>query len=270
MARIVIDDPSDPRLDPYRNLRDRVLRQQGGRFIAESDKVVRRLLESPVEVESLLLQADRADAFSPWIDGDRPAYIVSPDVMTRIAGFSIHTGVLAIGLRPPGASLDQLIEAAGDGPITLLIASQLKEAVNLGSLMRSAAALGATALLLGPRCCDPWYRRAIRVSMGAVFRLPVLTSDDLAADMRRLVERHHVALHAAVLSDAARPLHAVRTRPPRVGIALGHEVRGLDAELVELCQHQLTLPMVNQTDSLNVAVSGAVLLHHFTRIAGVR
>lgn len=267
MPRFEIHHSTDPRLAPYRNLRDRVLRRQGGRFIAESEKVVQRLLASNLDVESVLVQVDRYAALASSIADDVPVYLVTPDLMADIAGFSIHTGVLAIGLRPQAVSLDELIIQSGDRPFTLVICSGLKEAVNVGSLMRSCAALGADALVLDATCCDAWYRRAVRVSMGAVFRVPVMHSDDLAGDLRWLADRHGVAGYAAVLDEQATPLHNLADRPQRVAIVLGHEVDGLASSIIDACSGKVTIPMQPHSDSLNVAVSGAICLHHFTRVA---
>ncbi len=257
----------NPRLAHYRNLRDRVLRRDGGRFIAESQKVVERLLASGWPVDSVLCAERRVGELQPIVPDDVALYVVSDALMTATAGFAIHTGVLAIGRRPPQPSLDELIarhEARGaapaNDPLTLVVCAQLKETANMGAIVRIAAGLGAAGLVIGPTCCDPLYRRAIRVSMGAVFSLPIVRSDDLPAAVRRLRDRHAVASYATVLSDDAIALPAARP-PRRAAVVLGHEVHGLPTDLIAACDHRLTLPMAGATDSLNVAMSAAVFLY---------
>jgi tRNA G18 (ribose-2'-O)-methylase SpoU len=260
---ISIDDLEDPRLDDYRNLRDKQLADVG-RFITEGRRVTQRLLESGLEVESVLTDARRAAEIEPLVAGRAPLYVVSEQTMSRIAGFKIHTGVLAIGLRPPALDLDTMMARAAP-PHTVLVAPMLKEPANLGALVRTAAAFGVTGLLLGPLCCDPLLRRCVRVSMGTVFRLPIVRSADLAGDLQRLRDRWNVESLATVLDKSAEPLHETRRDPHRSGLALllGHEVEGLDAPTTALCDRKITIPMHLGTDSLNISVAAAVFCYHF-------
>lgn len=260
MPVIHIDDVADPRLDHYRSLRDRVLRKDGGRFIAESHKVVHRMLGLGWPVESVLATPTRLAELQPKVPPTVPTYVIPNDMMTALAGFAIHTGVLAIGTRKPNPSLAELVTGGGGEPMTFLVCSQLKETANLGAIVRIGAGLGATGLIVGPECCDPFYRRAIRVSMGSVFTLPVRRADDLATDLRELARQHGVSSYAAVLSDDATPLHAVR-RARHAAIVLGHEVDGLPDDILAACSQRLTITMAHQTDSLNVAMSAAVMLY---------
>lgn len=257
---VPINDPADPRLDPYRNLRDRVLRKAGNRFIAESRCIVLRMIEAGITPESVVVDARRADDVVPAVPAGTPVYVVPPDALTQLAGFEIHTGTLAVARRPDPPTLDCLVADAR----FLLVLSQLKETANLGSIIRTAAAFGVGGLLLGPQCCDPYYRRAVRVSMGAVFRLPILTSTDLAADLARLRDDHACRLAATTLDADATPLHHA-PRPDRLALLLGHEVHGLPRQLVDLCHDRLTIAMAPGVDSLNVSASAAVFCHHFTR-----
>lgn len=260
---ISITDFDDPRLDPYRNLRDREL-AAGGRFIAEGRRITQRLLASGLGVESVLAEERRAPEVVEASSGRAPLYVVPKELMTRIAGFAIHTGVLSVGLRPPPLVLDDMMSRVAL-PYTLLVAPILKEPANLGALIRTAAAFGATGLLLGPQCCDPFLRRTIRVSMATVFRLPIIHSDDLTGDLSRLRDRWNVELCATVLAADAEPLYRARRDPARDGVAilLGHEVEGLDEQTVRLCDRKITIPMHLGTDSLNISVAAAICCYHF-------
>jgi tRNA G18 (ribose-2'-O)-methylase SpoU len=127
---------------------------------------------------------------------------------------------------------------------------------NVGAIARNAAALGADALLLSPRCADPFYRKAIRVSMGSVFSLPVVRARRWPDDLLALRPR---ALVGAVLSEA---VPAAQLPPlPRFVLVLGAEGPGLSPETIRLCDHRATIPMAPGADSLNVATAGAVLLY---------
>jgi len=263
--RIGIDDPADARLDPYRNLRDRVLRKRGDRFIAESRQIVVRMIDAGLHPESIVVDQRRADKILAIAPDDVPVFVVSEQTLTTLAGFKIHTGTLALARRPDQPTLDELAGPA-DAQRMILLLSQLKEAANLGAIVRTAAAFGVAGLLLGPHCCDPYYRRAVRVSMGAVFRMPIRTSDDLRRDLLELRDAHGYHLAASVLDDDANALHET-PRPPRLALLLGHEVHGLDAALVDLCHSKLTIPMAAGVDSLNVSTSAAVFCHHFTHAA---
>jgi tRNA G18 (ribose-2'-O)-methylase SpoU len=134
----------------------------------------------------------------------------------------------------------------------------------MGALIRISAAFGADALVLGERCCDPFWRQSIRVSMGTIFRLPLVQSQDLAGDLARLRGEWGVQLIASVLDDDAEPLAAV-VRPQRLGLLLGNEAQGLAERWIRLCDRSVTIPMQLGTDSLNVAVAAAVFLYHFSR-----
>jgi tRNA G18 (ribose-2'-O)-methylase SpoU len=128
--------------------------------------------------------------------------------------------------------------------------------------MRIAAGFGADAMILGPQCCDPFYRQAIRVSMGAVFSLNLLQSDDLLQDLGRLKNEWKVESIATVLDESAEPLQSAR-RSQRIAILFGNEAQGLSRQMIEVCDRRITIPMKLGTDSLNVSVAAGVVLYHF-------
>ncbi len=274
-----VQSVDDPRITSYRNLKDRKLARRGGRFIAEGQFVVRRLLESSVTVESLLIDARRVQKFAPLIPADTPIYAAESTLLRQIIGFKIHSGILACGLRPPTPTLEQAMapaaEAEPDRPVTLLILAKVIDAANVGSILRVAAGMGVSGVLLGPTCCDPWWRRSVRVSMGAVFRVPMRRSDDLAADLAALKEQWGVRLVATVCEgetpQTAMPL-ATASRPhtpSRLGILIGPEDHGLAPEHLALADSHVTIPMAWQTDSLNIAIATAVVLYHYMQVAPI-
>jgi tRNA G18 (ribose-2'-O)-methylase SpoU len=146
------------------------------------------------------------------------------------------------------------------GVATVVVLPDVQDPTNLGSIIRSAAAFGCAAVILGGRCADPFSRRVLRVSMGAALFIPIIKSRELAADLNQLAEADF-ELVATMLDPAAKPLASYR-RAPRTGILLGSEGHGLAGEWVSLCERQVTIPMQAGVDSLNVSVAAAVVLWH--------
>lgn len=260
--QILLDSIDDPRLGPYRNLKDRELARLGGRFIAESDLVVRRLLASDYPVESVLVARRKSDALAAVAPDNLPLYVLPEGELDAVIGYPFHTGILAVGLRKPAVSLEQVIPR-GSGRSTLVVCPDLTNHENLGSLIRISSAFGADAIILGPRCSDPFYRMCIRVSMGTIFSLPLVRSADLLADLTRLKNDFGYQLAATVLDSAAEAVHAAE-RPDRFALLFGNEAVGLSAEQIAACHRRITLPMRRGTDSLNVAVAAGIFLYHFT------
>lgn len=253
----------DPRVAPYRNLKDRELAREGDRFIAEGLMVTTRLLQSPSHrCESVLSAERRLEAVRPLVPADVPIYVVPDSLVHDIVGYKFHSGVMAVGVRPPSPVLEQVVP--GSGRCVLSVCPKTASTDNLGSLVRISAAFGCDAMLLGEECCDPYYRQAIRVSMGSVFSLPIARSEDIRRDLRTLRERLGVALLATVLDDDAEPLGTLPSID-RVAVLFGNESAGLDRDIVALCGRRVTIPMRRGVDSLNVAVSAGVFLYELTR-----
>jgi tRNA G18 (ribose-2'-O)-methylase SpoU len=263
MPLIPVSSLDDPRVVHYRNLKDRELERRGRRFIAEGEHIVRRLLASDFTTESLLLADRRVDQIAPLAPPDLPVYAVAQSLMDEILGLKFHSGIMACGLRKPLLPLEAVIPREKAG-VTLVICPDITNVENIGSIVRIAAAFGADAMILGERCHDPFWRQSIRVSMGTIFTLPLVQSQDLAADLRKLRSEYGVELVATVLDAGAEPLDRA-SRGAKVGILLGSEPQGLAAQDVAACDRRVTIPMHLGTDSLNVAVAAGIFLYHFTR-----
>jgi tRNA G18 (ribose-2'-O)-methylase SpoU len=256
LAEAALDDE---RLADYRDLQDHRLGESSGRFVAESEVVVRKLLGSPLAVVSLLLTAPRLASLEPALTSAAsrfPIYVVPQAVMDEVAGFHVHRGCLAIAERPRDARLPEHARL-------VVVLVDLVDVDNLGAMARNAAAFGADALLLSPRSADPFYRKAVRTSAGAVLSLPIVRAGRWPDDLLALREQHGFVLAGAVLGDHARPL-ADFAPPPRLALLFGSEGPGLDQDTQRLCDELLTIPMAKSpaVDSLNVATAGAVFLYH--------
>jgi tRNA G18 (ribose-2'-O)-methylase SpoU len=272
-----LDDPEDTRLADYVNLRSpevrRVWERQRGVFVAEGHKVVARLLSAPGwTVRSVLVAADRlerilAELPRPAGPGGSavPLLVASQPVIDRVTGFNLHRGLLAAADRPAARPWPEVVPAGGG---RLLVVEDVNDQENLGSLFRSAAALGATAVLVSPGTCDPLARRTVRVSMGAVLHLPFATLAPWPVGLGELASRDWevVALHPAGAGTAdLDDLGARLAGHPRVALVVGSEGPGLSAAALAAATRRARIPMEAGVDSLNVAVAAAIGLHALRR-----
>jgi tRNA G18 (ribose-2'-O)-methylase SpoU len=263
MAIIVpVDDPGDPRVADFRDLTtaDRRPDRPGGRglVIAEGVVVVRRLLRSPYPVRSLLGVPRRIDELAADLaDLPVPAYTTDAATMAAIVGFHLNRGVLAVADRATPPDLGALLREAR----TVVVLESVGDHENLGALFRNAAALGVDAVLLGPGCSDPLYRRSVRVSMGHVLLVPFAPLPGpwpAALDALR-----SAGLRVAALTPAADavPLAAAGLAGQRVALLLGAEGPGLTAEAMAAADLRVRIPMTPGVDSLNVATAAAVAFY---------
>jgi tRNA G18 (ribose-2'-O)-methylase SpoU len=264
MIPIRIDDPEDPRIAAYRDIRERDLVGRQGLFVAEG-KVVLNVLFSArrFETESVLLLENRlagmADmlAFAP--EGT-PLYIASADILDRIAGFHMHRGVLAIGRRREQPAIDALLdELPADALVLALIGIANHD--NMGAIFRNAAAFGADVVLIDPTCCDPLYRKAIRVSVGAALKIPFATASDPKSLIEKLATRDFAGI--ALSPSGGREIGEYRTSG-RVALFLGAEGPGLPRNVLAALE-TVRIRMAKGFDSLNVAAASAIALHHFAQ-----
>lgn len=259
---IEINEAEDPRIAVYRTMREGDFLRAQGLFVAEGENLVLRLAASTYAMHSVLVARPRAEKILHLLPQTVPCYIAAEELLNEIVGFQFHRGVIACGQRPP------LPEAAAWYAVNpharkWVVLCGIHDAENLGVLLRTCAGFGVDAVLLDPSTMDPFYRRVIRVSMGAIFSLPVLRSTDLAMDLDFLSQRAGAELYATVVDTEAIPLYHV-TPAAAWAILLGNEHRGLDDCWVARCDHKITLPMRNGIDSLNVATAAGIFLHHFS------
>lgn len=280
MNIIPIHDPLDPRLDAYRDLRHEDVRRRGPRFIAEGRLVVRRLLASDYETDSVLAEPDRLEDLEPLIDPLTPIYLVNQSLIREVAGFNFHRGLLACGRRKPMLPIEG-IEALAEQetPVTThpplaLAAISLNDLENLGSLLRTAAALGIFHVVLNPQTADPLCRRVLRVSMGAALKMnfydlsdPLSWFESNLARWREGSTRHRAwtTLAMTLASDSVSLERTSQMNDCAKMIVMGNEGDGLPPAMQEACVLRAKIPMAPGIDSLNVAVAGAIALYEFTR-----
>lgn len=258
---IPIDDPNDPRVAAYRDIKERDLVGRQGLFIAEGETVLRAFVrDAPGRVRSLLIDGKRAgkldDMFARLPEG-APVYVAGQAVLDAIAGFHLHRGVLAVGEKPASPSADALLARTGPKAVVLVLMG-IANHDNLGGIFRNAAAFGVDGVILDGDCCDPFYRKAIRVSIGATLSVPTawLAPDE---DVVALLERH--GFQGLALSPAADETLARLEPPARAAVLLGAEGPGLPRSVMDRVR-TVGIPMANGFDSLNVATTSGIVLHH--------
>lgn len=264
--QILIVDPADPRLADYREVRERDLAGRDG-FIAEGQVVLEKLIgDGRHPLRSVLVAEKRVAALGALLAAlpqDVAVYAASQAVMDTVVGFHIHRGILAIGERRP---LDA--EALLNGlPQRALVVGLVGIANhdNMGGLFRNAAAFGADAVLLDETCCDPLYRKAIRVSVGAALTTPFASAGS-AGDLCRLLSGHGFSVVA--LSPQGTVDLADFKPPARVAALFGAEGPGLPPEVLAGLQ-SVRIAMSRGFDSLNVATASGIVLHHLAVRSGL-
>ncbi|MFP5022628.1 TrmH family RNA methyltransferase [Pseudonocardia phyllosphaerae] len=260
-----IDRPDDPRIDDYRDLTtaDRRPDRPGGRglVIAEGVVVVRRLLESPYPVRSLLGVPRRLEELEPDLEKIHvPAFATDATTMADAVGFHLNRGVLAVADRAAEPDAGDLLAGAR----TVAVCEGVGDHENLGSLFRNAAALGIDGILLGPGCSDPLYRRSVRVSMGHVLRVPFTRlAGSWPASLDTLRDSGFTVVALTPRADAE-PLATAGLAGERVALLVGAEGPGLSDEALDAADRLVRIPMASGVDSLNVATAAAVAFHAVT------
>lgn len=259
MAELVeITEADDPRLRDYRDLRDVQLRKdleaEHGLFLAEGEKVVRRAVESGYAPRSFLMAPRWLDGLADVLErSEAPCYVMSEELAEQVTGFHVHRGALASLERRPSVPVDDVLAGAR----SVLVLEDIVDHTNVGAILRSGAALGFDAALLAPRCADPLYRRAIKVSMGAVFTLPWTRLPEWYDALPGLSARGFTTV-ALTLADDAVPVEEAVAGLDRVALVLGSEGHGLSERWQESADRRAIIPMHEGIDSLNVAAASAV------------
>ncbi len=270
MPVIPIDDVDDPRIRVFRGLRDHQLRMFRERTdaelapvcIVEGERLIRRALEAGMEPVAMLRDPDRPEPIEAEMPDGFPVYTVEADLAPRLVGMHIHRWAMTCFRRPPQRSLESVL---ADDPKSLLLTDGVVNPTNLGAMVRTAAGLGVDGLVLDPVSCDPLYRRASRVSMGASFTFPWTRVPDLVATIAML-KSSGFGVVAIQLTPRAVDLHDVPALRP-VALVMGNEGYGVSEPVLEQADVVAQIPMHRGVDSLNVAAAAAVACWEITRRA---
>ena len=257
-----------PELQPYATLKRSSEHEQQGIFVAESEKVVRRLLHSHYTIVSLLADDRWLAEFRPLLEA-RPEYILvylaKKELLEAMVGFTMFQGVLAVAKIPAAVNLDTVL-AAAPPPRLLVAIDKIGNAENVGTLVRNCVAFGTQALIVGETSTSPFMRRAVRNSMGAIFDLPVVESANLVQSLQDL-RAHGIRCVAAHPSAQGKTL-AQTDFSGDCCIIVGNEGDGISPEVLAACDEAVAIPMPGNVDSLNVAAATAVFLYEVNRQRG--
>ncbi len=266
---IAIEAPDDPRVVDYREVRDKNLERRAI-FLAESASVLRVLvLRRTHPLASVLVSETQANALASVLErvpSSVPIYVARQRVLDAIAGFHLHRGVLAAAHRTPVPDVESLVRGLGAGPATLVALEGMTNHDNVGGIFRNCAALGASGVVLDEASCDPLYRKAIRVSVGAALTVPYARAASSRASLE-VLGRHGFSTLAMTPCPAARDLRELVSRangdalPERLALVLGSEGPGLLPETLAACDVRVRIPQRQDFDSLNVATACGIALY---------
>lgn len=264
---LTIDDPDDIRLSPYRSIREKDLVGRQQRFIAEGKVVLNVLLSSSArfETESLLVLENRLAGLAEQLGQlppDVPVYSVPQAVMDAVAGFHVHRGILAVGRRTPQRGLQAMLAALPAKSLVVVLCG-ISNHDNVGSIFRNAAAFEADCVLMDETCCDPLYRKAIRVSVGATLKVPYFHGGNIDEIIAALGDG---GFNLLALSPSSSLSIYDAAKHDRHGLLLGTEGEGLPPRLLEKLQ-TARIPMSAAFDSLNVATASGLALSRFSKFS---
>jgi tRNA G18 (ribose-2'-O)-methylase SpoU len=259
----------DPRADVFRNVRDADLRGRDDLFMAESELVLRRLLKTPQRLHSILLSVEKFAKLGKELDvlpGSVRVFVAELPLIHEIAAFHVHRGVLAAGfrLRPEELSLDAALgHLQHQSRCTIVLAEGWTNVDNMGSLFRNAAAFGVDGIMLDPTCCDPLYRKAIRVSMGHALSIPYAVSHSWIDDLQ-VLKQWGFAVIGAECHPRSVPVWEIN-HTEKTAIVFGNEGSGLSERTLQRCDQVAEIPMAAEVPSINVATAVAVFLYELNR-----
>lgn len=262
MPIIEIESLDDPRLDDFSHRTDVALKKargtEHGLYIAESALVLERALRAGHRPRSVLaLGSSVGEALELTAGHDVPIFHGPSELLEQLTGYLLHRGLIASMHRPALPSVTSLLTDAR----RIVILENVADPTNVGAIFRSVAGIGADAVLVTPRCSDPFYRRSIRVSMGTVLQVP-WTRLGGWSDARAELVASGFHLAALALEPGAVDLRTfAATAPERVALVLGEEGYGLTREALDAADSVVQIPMAHGIDSLNVAATAAVAMY---------
>jgi tRNA G18 (ribose-2'-O)-methylase SpoU len=262
---VPVSDASDPRLTDYVGLTDvhlrRSLEAEHGLFVAEGEKVIRRAVRAGYAVRSMLVTPEKLATVADLAEGaGAPVYVVPAAVAEQVTGYQVHRGALAALCRRPLPLVAEVVAAAA----RIVVLEDLVDHANVGAIFRCAAALGVDAIVLSPRCADPLYRRAVKVSMGAVLAIPYARMTDWRGGLAELRAAGFQVL-ALTPDQSAVSIDRVEIGE-RAALLLGTEGDGLSSRWLGEADQVVCIPMAAGAmaagvDSLNVVAAAAVACH---------
>jgi tRNA G18 (ribose-2'-O)-methylase SpoU len=253
-------------LDDFRSLKGKGGHFDRGLFIAESEKIVRKVFASSLEVPKALMTPEYFEMLRPLVD-TRPdtteIYLAPKEEMEQIIGYHLHQGVMLAVRMPESKSVE---DAAKGWPADFLIVAldSIADAENMGAIIRNAAAFGADAIIVDDQSCNPYLRRSVRVSMGTVVDVEIVPVTDLASALQELKTLRSCNVIGAGQGEGAVNLDSIERKGSTV-LVFGSEGWGMQREVIDKCDTLAWIPMQPSVDSLNVSIASGIFMHHFMK-----
>jgi len=263
---IPITSLDNPDLVPYRTLRQSEEHFRQGMFIAEGEKVVRRLLESSLSVLSVLITPERFKQYNEFLSARTEKikiFVGEKELLDTIVGFNLHQGIMALGKIPVQAKLNSVLSQT-ESPHLFVAIDGLTNAENIGVLVRNCAAFGVQTILVGETSSSPYLRRAVRNSLGTVFKIPIVHCENLVSTLELLRSDHKFNIIAAHPHSEEKSIQCADFTD-HCCIVFGSEGDGISPKVLSACDIKTAIPMQLGVDSLNVASANAVFLYEVLR-----
>ena len=253
-------------LELYRTLKRPQAHRDMGIFIVEGSKVVERIFQSSIQVISILLTKEWFSQYKEIISSrSEPisVYIADKTLLQQIVGFNYHQAIMAVARVPESQTLESAVNSS-QSPRMFAALDSLESSENVGVIVRNCAACGINTLIIGETTGDPYLRRAVRNSMGNVFKLSVVYSRNLGQSLRELSTRFGFTNFAAHPKPDSISLDNVLFTGDCC-MVLGNEADGISNAILDTCAKAITIPMREGIDSFNVACASAIIFYEMAR-----
>jgi tRNA G18 (ribose-2'-O)-methylase SpoU len=262
MAYMLIQKYDPAAVDVFRSLRGKGGLFEKGLFIAESEKIVRKVLESSIEIASAYLTEEHfknlQSLFNERADATN-VFLASKEEMEQVVGYPLHQGIMLACRIPENRPLMTAAQA-WRSPWMAVALDTIADAENMGAIIRNAAAFGASAVIVDEQSCNPWLRRSVRVSMGTIVDMEIILVDDLTESLRALKTTRNVRIIGAALREDSYDLSKISPSGNTI-LVFGSEGWGLHESVVQKCDILAKIPMASRVDSLNVAIASGIFMH---------
>jgi tRNA G18 (ribose-2'-O)-methylase SpoU len=266
MVVVEIDSLNLPSLEPYKTMRRTMEHRAKGIFVAEGEKVVRRLIESDLKIVSVLLTKEWLEKYSAILSSrevEQSVFTGKKGVLEEIVGYGLHQGIMAIGRVPEPVDVLDFSDRCSR-PKLFVAVDGIANSENMGVIIRNCAAFGTQALISGETSCDPYLRRSVRNSMGTIFKLPVAKTEKLSVMLKKL--RDSLSLRVIAADPKCDSLDiSCADMTADLCLVFGSEGDGISPEVLAQCEVRVKIPMYHDIDSVNVASSVGVALYEAVR-----
>ena len=259
---ITIKNQADSAIAAYSSLKGKRL-EKDGIFIAEGEKVVKSLVDSGCKIASCLTSNETIARYKSLLatiaKRGATTYVADNGLIEDIIGFRFHKGIMAVGYYPKKRTVSTSLKTL-KRPLFLVALNAINDPQNVGLIARNASAFGVQALIVDNATYDPYYRKAVRVSMGAIFRLPVYYEDDLGSSLIQLKKKYDTRIIAATPGRGTSDIAKVKLSG-NICFVFGNEDKGISRRVLSVADAKVRIPILKAVDSLNVASAGAICLY---------